>query len=250
MSSQYSDILLDRERDYLRRVFGLSIDAQRLYARLLTRRGPLVRIDSLEYREVSDLGRRIGRTRRAARSSNAIRRRPPTRFSICSRAMNSTELFPHVRARGERKGGHVIRISARYPDRRTREIVNAKFPVCRVCDLDVVATAQILFFGDSHTDLSTFVLEDLGMLRFETYPLDARHRQFGERAELDDFIAMRALRGTLHVLESSWDRAIAREVLEALWRRRGRRLLERVRGRSRQPSRAHAPNERATTRSH
>ena len=43
VSSQYSDLLLDRERDYLRRVFGLSVDAHRLYARLLTRRGPLVR---------------------------------------------------------------------------------------------------------------------------------------------------------------------------------------------------------------
>jgi hypothetical protein len=39
VSSQYSDLLLDRERDYLRRVFGLSVDAHRLYARLLTRRG-------------------------------------------------------------------------------------------------------------------------------------------------------------------------------------------------------------------
>ena len=54
VSSQYSDILLDRERDYLRRVFDLSVDAQRLYARLLTRRGPLIRVDSLDYREVSD----------------------------------------------------------------------------------------------------------------------------------------------------------------------------------------------------
>ncbi len=102
-----------------------------------------------------------------------------------------------MRARGERKGAQVdadmrraIRIGAR------AKSLARSYPMCRVCDLDIVATAQILFFGDSHTDLSTFVLEDLGMLRFESYQLDARHRQFGERAELDDFLAMRALRGT------------------------------------------------------
>jgi len=228
VSSQYSDLLLDRERDYLRRVFGLSVDAHRLYARLLTRRGPLVRIDSLGYREVSDLDRALAELMR----SSLVELNPATPADQILDVLTRdelAELFPHARARGLRKGTQVVRISARYPDRRTREIVGAKFPVCRVCDLDIVAIAQILFFGDSHTDLSTFVLEDLGMLRFETYPLDARHRQFGERSELDDFLEMRALRGTLHALESSWDRAVALEVLEALWRRRARRLLERVR---------------------
>jgi hypothetical protein len=138
-------------------------------------------------------------------------------------------LFPHARARGERKGAHVVRIAARYPDHRIRDIVDRAHPMCSVCDLDVVATAQILFFGDSHTDLSTFVLEDLGMLRFERYPLDPRHRQFGERSELDDFLGMRALRARMHALERSWNHAIACGVLDALWPRRDRRLLEHVR---------------------
>ena len=138
-------------------------------------------------------------------------------------------LFPHVRARGERKAAHVAQIAARYPDHRTRKAVGASHPMCRVCDVDIVATAQILFFGDSHTDLSMFVLEDLGMLRFERYQLDARHRQFGERDELDDFLEMRALRSRLHRLEASWDRALAAEALETLWTPRRRRLLERTR---------------------
>src|SRR4030095_7180015 len=95
--------------------------------------------------------------------------------------------------------------------------------MCCIRDLDIVATMQILFFGDFYTDLSTFVLEDLGMLRFENYQLDARHRQFGERAELDDFLEMRSMRAQLHRLESSWDHAAAAEALERLWMPRGRR---------------------------
>ncbi|MGH8597508.1 MAG: hypothetical protein ACREXT_12695, partial [Gammaproteobacteria bacterium] len=52
---QYNDMLLERERTYLAQFFALSVDGQRLYARLLTRKGPLIRIDSLRYREIRDV---------------------------------------------------------------------------------------------------------------------------------------------------------------------------------------------------
>lgn len=228
VSSQYSDILRDRERDYLRRVFDLGTDAQRLYARLLTRRGPLIRIDSLDYREVSD--------RRAAFAeleAGVLVRRNATMPADQVLAMLTREeldaLFPHARARGERKAAQVVRIAARYQDHWIRQLVDRAYPLCIVCDLDIVATAQILFFGDAHADLSTFVLEDLGMLRFERYQLDPRHRQFCQRSELDDFIAMRELRERLHALETRWNRDAASGVLEVLWPFRNRRLLERVR---------------------
>ncbi len=228
VASQYSDILLDRERDYLRRVLDLSADAQRLYARLLTRRGPLIRIDSLAYREVSDVVGAMNELTATALVDCGIEVPADQVLDMLTRG-ELAGLFPHVHAQGERKGVQVAAISARYPDRRTREVVGANYPMCRVCDHDLMDTAQILFFGDSYTDLSTFVLEDLGMLRFETYQLDARHRQFGERAELDDFLVMRALRSRLHRLESCWDRAIAIDALDTLWAPRHRRLLERAR---------------------
>ena len=168
VSSQYSDILLDRERDYLRRVFDLSVDAQRLYARLLTRRGPLIRIDSLGYREVSDVGNAMLELQaRSLIECNPAA--PADRLLDMLTRHELNALFPHVRASSELKAVHVVRIAARYLERRTREVVGAKHSMCCVRDLDIIATMQILFFGDSYTDLSTFVLEDLGMLRFESY---------------------------------------------------------------------------------
>lgn len=228
VAAQYSDILLDRERDYLGRVLDLSADAQRLYARLLMRRGPLIRIDSLTYREVSDTDDAMNELTCSSLVDCSIEA-PADQFLDMLTRDELAGLFPHAHAQGERKGAQVTRISARYPERRTREVVGAKYPMCRVCDPDMVDIAQILFFGDSYTDLSTFVLEDLGMLRFESYQLDARHRQFGERAELDDFLAMRALRNRLHRLESCWDRVVAHDALDTLWVPRRRRVLERFR---------------------
>ncbi len=228
VSSQYSDILQDRERDYLRRVFDLSADAQRLYARLLTRKGPLIRIDSLDYREVSEpVGAFVELEACALILRNAAM--PADRILAMLTREELDALFPHARARGDRKETQVVRIAARYPDHRIREVVDRAHPLCVVCDLDIVAIAQILFFGDARADLSTFVLEDLGMLRFERYQLDPRHRQFGQRDELDDFIALRELRDRLDMLDACWNHDIACDVLDALWPFRNRRLLERVR---------------------
>ncbi len=89
---------------------------------------------------------------------------------------------------------------------------------------------QTLFFGETRADLSTFVLEDLGVRRFETYALDPRQRQFRDRYELDDFLALHALRMPLRRLEKSWQHDVAVGVLAALWDARERRVLERVRG--------------------
>ena len=228
VSRQYSDILQDRERDYLLRLLALSIDAQRLYARLLTRAGPLIRIDSLVYREVLDLAGALAELE----SNELVQRHPTVPADRVLQTLTRAELdrvFPHVRLRGQRKERQVNVIAARYPDRRIRDIVDASYPSCVPLGLDVFATLQILFFGDARTDLSTFVLEDLGMLRFERYELDPRHRQFGDRSELDDYLAMQELKGRLRGIESCWQPAAAMQLLDTLWPVRQRRLLERVR---------------------
>jgi hypothetical protein len=228
VSRQYSDILLDRERDYLQRLLALSIDAQRLYARLLMRRGPLIRIDSLEYREVADLPDALVELEAA----QLVQRHPAVPADRALETLTRAELdalFPYVRARGRRKDEHIVVIAARYPDHRIRNTVNAAFPSCVPLGLDAMSTLQILFFGDARTDLSTFVLEDLGMLQFERYELDPRHRQFADRAELDDYLAMQQLKSALHVLETRWQRTTAAPLLDTLWHVRERRLLERVR---------------------
>ena len=52
---RYTAVLAPEVTRQLRDYLALTIDSQRLFARLLTRKGPLVRVDSLNYREVSDL---------------------------------------------------------------------------------------------------------------------------------------------------------------------------------------------------
>ncbi len=231
VSRQYSDILLAQERDYLSRVLTLSVDARRLYARLLMRKGPLIRVDSLDYSEVSHLPAAFEELEMVA----LLQRNPPVPADQVLATLTRVELddaFPHacLRRGGVRKDGQIAVVAARYPDWRIRERVGDAHPVCSVVDLEFIATVQILFFGDARTDLATLVLEDLGMVRFESYDLDPARRQFGDRSELDDYLAMQSLREALRALETRWQRTDATIVLDALWQLRTPRALERLRG--------------------
>ena len=57
--SQYKEMLPRYSLCQLNAYLGCSQDSQRLFARLLTRKGPLFRLDSLNYREVANIGRAI-----------------------------------------------------------------------------------------------------------------------------------------------------------------------------------------------
>jgi len=228
VDAQYSDLLGETERAYLQRVLALPTDAQRLYARLLTRKGPLIRVDSLQYRELSNLDAALADVERAG----LLRLNPATpadRWLALLTCAELDALFPYAGAGGVRKNGRVAAIAARYPEAYARARIAARHPVCEPLGLDALATMQILFFGDSRTELTTFVLEDLGMLRFERYALDPRQRQFGDRAELDDYLSLRLARAEQHGLAARWSGERATALLDRLWNARDRRFLERAR---------------------
>jgi len=117
VAQQYNDILLEEERAYLQRVSTLSVGAQRLYARLLTRKGPLIRIDTLDYREIADLdGALTELETRALLAPN-----PPLPADQLLAMLTRSELdvlFPYVH--GDRKDAQINTIAARYADRRIR----------------------------------------------------------------------------------------------------------------------------------
>jgi hypothetical protein len=223
---QYSDILLERERTFITQIFALSVDAQRLFARLLTRKGPLIRIDSLRYREVGDVSAAIAELE----ARRLVQRNPCVPADQLLTLLTRAELestFPAVPA--VRKGLQVDVIAARYPEWCTRARIAPHFPVCTLVDRERLGVMQLLFFGDARTDLTTFVLEDLGMLRFEAYPLDPAQRQFRDRADLDDYVGLLAQREQLRALAKVWHHKRAMALACALSQERSRRLLERVR---------------------
>lgn len=67
---------------------------------------------------------------------------------------------------------------------------------------DVLNTFILLFFGNSRQDLKEFVLQDLGLFRYEEYTIDHRHRIFKTREELNQYQLLVYLREQLALAES------------------------------------------------
>jgi hypothetical protein len=59
---------------------------------------------------------------------------------------------------------------------------------------DTVALLQLLFFGNAWQGLTEFVLSDLGIASYHPYPLSRRDRLFRDRAEIDEVLALEALK--------------------------------------------------------
>ncbi|MEM7376167.1 MAG: VRR-NUC domain-containing protein, partial [Pseudomonadota bacterium] len=68
-------------------------------------------------------------------------------------------------------------------------------PVLQIEDESHFTVFRLLYFGNLYQDLTEFVLRDLGLMRYEPYPIDADTRAFCSRARIDAHIQYYAVRG-------------------------------------------------------
>jgi hypothetical protein len=227
VEKQYSDLLTDEERRFIRDFSALSAAAQRLFARLVSRKGPLLRVESLRYAEIECTATALHELVAAGFVERAPERPADLWLDMLTIA-ELTRLFPRIRRLPKRR--LVDAIAASRPDAEIRRQVDQRHAVIALRAPDVLERLKFLFFGES-ADLATFVLEDLGVWRFEEYRLDPRQRRFRDRAAFQRFLDFVAMGEQLAHIESVWDLTQARALLHALREGDPSRFLERRRGR-------------------
>lgn len=223
---QYSDLLEPSERTWIEAFRRSTPCSQRLLARLVGRKGPLFRVDSLDYPEVGQGWRALDEL--ASRGLVQIDPCGPADAQLV--LLTCAELnafFPRVPRMP--KARLVDHVAARYPDGAIRARIAVRHRLVALVGRDVIERLQVLFFGGA-ADLSTFVLQDLGILRYESYDLDPARRLFADRHAFDRFLALARLRDDIGALEQSWDGPRARAIADTLARPEAARLLERRRG--------------------
>ena len=84
-----------------------------------------------------------------------------------------------------------------------------------------LALYQLLFFGDDRQDLTTFVMRDLGVVRFEAVALSRGTRQFADREALDRYQELAVVREEIAALGPRPSLATCRDhvppLLAELW---------------------------------
>ncbi|WP_257264461.1 VRR-NUC domain-containing protein, partial [Endozoicomonas sp. ONNA2] len=176
---QYADLLNCREIDFLDRFRRLAEDAQKLYVRLVGRKGPMFRLDKLSYPEIAAIELAVNELSGAG----LMQVNPPLGLVAVSDLITKSELlrcfpdqlWPYRSDRKQTLVNRLVDSADPCPDL-PFTIVQ---PLCR----EELRTLLFLFFGNLSQDLTEFVLQDLGLNRFENYPLTSR--LFNSREELE-----------------------------------------------------------------
>ena len=202
---RYGDLLAPNEANLLQQYLTASDDAQRLLARLLTRRGPLFRLDKLTYKEIGSIDDAV--TELSRREMLAVNPAAPSDQWLA--LLKKEELLDFLLRLSPSKKGDKQLAKLRkaelmkcvldgIPDRRIRHAYVRELTVIAICAPQTWDLARLLYFGEIHQDWTTFVLKDLGMVRYEAVHLSKR--QFDNRKHLEAYIDLLRLDQLSHML--------------------------------------------------
>lgn len=167
--------------------------SQLLLVRMLTRKGPWFRSDRLAYAEVGD-------TRAAAAplvAQGFVYRNEPLQALALLALLREDESRALAQACGlPMRGGLAARLpalAARLPPDALAAWTAQRFDWYRVATGGWIDTLMLLFFGNRRQDLSTFVVAELGHVRYEAVAPEAL-RVFATREDFQQFRQLLALR--------------------------------------------------------
>ena len=184
--------------------------------RLLSRRGPLIRRDRIEYAEIADVEGAIA----ALRDAGFLSSRPDDRRSLIRLALKA-ELLTLARELGfgglsRARRSDLVEMLHAVPAGIVELGLQRRFEIVRPLHRTEVDTLRLLFFGNFHQDWTEFVLRDLAVARYESYELGGELRRFRDRRCLDDALRARAAQLEIHDLIARRDLDQALSVARSL----------------------------------
>lgn len=188
----HSGDLLGHERLVIEQLLGLSSQGTRLMARLIMRTTPVIRIDSLNYTEISNLEATLDELQDCGLiERNAI----IAADSLLDRLKvgELKGLFPELKRPKDRKQDLVHRVLGSYTDQVVRTRCAFQVSWLALSLGQALQRLRLIYFGDLYRDLTEFVMRDLGMSAFEDYPLGDNARAFSSTAEVEHYLELSSL---------------------------------------------------------
>ncbi|AUI87846.1 VRR-NUC domain-containing protein [Vibrio azureus] len=186
--SWYQDLLTTEEQQWLSSFHQLPHSAQCLLVRLYSRKGDLFRSDKLNYNEIEDIPACL----LTLESFKLIELSPVlSNQELASQLLTKPEalaVFPNC-SKLLKKKELVDSLSKETFDQFS--VLN--FTIIKLNSAHIIEVLLALFFANARQDLSQFVLSDLGVHRFENYPLSKSLRFFDQRKQVNQLIELSAL---------------------------------------------------------
>ncbi len=170
---RYAHLLQAHQVHTLQAYLALSDDGQRLFARILTRKGPCIRLDTLDYAEVSDLAGGL----KSLSIAKLISINPHGPADVVLNLMRKPELLSLIGnpagLRTMRKAELIEGFLSGRSDQQVLRAVSGSQSWLRVTDEYLWWLVRLLYFGDAQQDWSSFVIRDLGLIEYEAIELSA-----------------------------------------------------------------------------
>lgn len=207
VARQYSDLLSESEITLHRRFAECSYEAKSLYVRLLTRKGPLFRIDKIQYQDIKAPRDALAELQLL----NLVRENPPAETEelchlftkaellrlVTVTGASDSELQPQKQLQQLRKPDLIATIDEHFCRDQLSAIITSAYPYVAPAYTEEFETYRICFFGNDRQDLTEFVITDLGHLKYESYPLNKSVRYFTDRKQIENQLAYSRLRQQL-----------------------------------------------------
>lgn len=222
---QYADLLVENEWNFIRNYQSLSPDAAKLFVRLCLRQKNIYFTDQLVYSEIASL-------------NDALNELNELRFVLINPLIHESEVLqaltkPELKYLfSNRKINHnkpkalvVDNILKAYSSDVIYELIfAAKTLICKNCESEVQALLYF-FFGNRHQDLSEFVLQDMGRVKYESYTIEKESRLFPNRVDFENSLLFARLSEESYLAVEADDIATINEILSKLPRISNNRKL-------------------------
>ena len=226
---QYDDLLNKSEWDCAKAILDISPDGLRLFARILGRKGPVFFVNQMNYDEIED--REAAISELESRGLIIVNPCSPVDEILAKVTIPQLKsIFPNV-SRVSPKSRLIESIMDSEPESCVLSKLKSEIPWFCLSNPEILDLFRLLFFGDRVSDLSSFVVRDLGIVEYETYRLDRRDRQFASRVELDTYLSWIALSDATYDDEESRTVDQASVYVEALSAAQQNRTVDRYRSR-------------------
>jgi hypothetical protein len=189
VQNRYGDLLLPAESSFIETFKSLAETSQRLYVRLLSRKGPLFRSDRLKYWDIPnistaaevllDVGFFAGGSDSPAEEW--------LKLLVVPELRQMAQEHWKIPIKGSVKRSALVSAVLEGADGpQITATINELFAIYQPLHSQIIVLFRLLFFGNLQKDLTDFVLQDLGVLKFEKYLLTHEHRLFPDRQSVEE----------------------------------------------------------------
>lgn len=195
LEETYSDILYQRDKAFLTDFDNLSKNAQLLYVRLVLRTKNIFLAHKLNYQEIN-----IPKAVEELNEFCFIEINPELFFEDYTELFTVNELLDFSKLLGQKlvrsKRVKVLE-KLRDRDQELFDIIKEEYQILLILEAERVQRFIFTFFGNLYEGMDRFILEDLGVRKYEGYTIDKKSRLFKSRIHLNAALKLDELHSEL-----------------------------------------------------